>query len=261
MTRNLLIGGLLVLVALLVWSMGKIPALPFAAPAETPGPPTPCQACAQATQAAVIQTQINLSALQAQANLSALQAQANLSALQAQASFNALQSQATAAVAGLGSHALATSVASGATQSAAETPAMLKANTLWNQVAARPPYPWEANALATANAAAMTPSAGQTDTSLQPAGLQLTHSAATQLATPPAPQEKLGQAISETAAFIAVTGLQAQTDPLPKPEPDTVLWMWLTPMIILVAAVLTLWGVTRWLARRRAGTPPAAAPR
>ena len=97
MRRNLFIAGMLVLVVLLVWSASKVPALSPAAPmlVATPGPPTSCEPCAQATVAAA-QTQEAIS----------------LSARQAQAS-------ATADI--LRAHALATSNAQAATQGAALT--------------------------------------------------------------------------------------------------------------------------------------------
>jgi hypothetical protein len=230
MKRNLFFLGILALVAFLVWSGGKVPAVPLSAPAETPGPPTPCEACASATRAALAQEKINLSALQAQAT-------------------------ATADI--LRAHTLATSNAASSTQSVAETQAMLNANVFWAQVAVTP-YRWQADTLATANAADATQSAVQTEADPQQARLLLTSGAATQTADAAAAQQKMDQTVSGTAAAIAVTGLQAQSDITQKPEPSTVLWMWLTPILIIVAAVLTLWGVSRWQAHRRTGDQSGA---
>jgi len=223
MKRNLFFLGILALVAFLVWSGGKVPAVRLSAPAETPGPPTPCEACASATRAALTQEKINLSALQAQAT-------------------------ATADI--LRAHTLATANAASATQSAAETQAMLNSNAFWAQVPVTP-YRWEADTLATANAADATQRAVQTETDPQQARLQLTSGSATQTADAAVVQQKMDPAISGTAAVVAITGLQAQSDITQKPEPSAVLWMWLTPILILAGAVLTLWSMSRWQARRR----------
>jgi hypothetical protein len=212
MKRNLLIGGILALVAVFVWSAGKFTAVPLSAPAATPGLPPACEACALATQAALTQENINLGALQA----------------------------------------LATANAAAVARSAAETPAMLKANVFWAQVAF-PSYRWEADTLATASARDVSRSARQIETDRQRAWLRLTLGAPTQNADANAAQLKMDQVISGTTAVIAIAGLQAHSDITGKPEPSTVLWMGLTPILIIAAAVLTLWGVSRWQAQRRSG--------
>jgi hypothetical protein len=151
-----------------------------------------------------------------------------------------------------GSRALVTSIAADATQSAVETPAMSKANLLWDQAAAFPPYGWEANTRATAGAADLTQSAGQMGTSRQPTELALTPAAATQIAQAAAAQQKMGQTVSGKAPIIlGEAAFQAQANVTPKPTANTVVWMWLTPVFILATAVLTLWGVSRWQAQRR----------
>jgi hypothetical protein len=228
MKRNLLILALLALVAVFIW-----PKRPATAPAvlatasraptstATPMPPTPCDGCAQATQlaAAIMQAQLDLSALLATAPASP---------------------------------ALATAMASG---SAAETPAISKASVFWSQAAALPPYAWLANALATTSAADVTQSAAQMETDRQLAQRQLTPVAATPAA---AAQQTTDHVISGTVLASAFANLQAQSDITQRPEPDTVLWMWLTPLFILVAAVLILWGATRGLALWQTGTQPTA---
>ncbi len=209
MRRNLFIVGMLVLVALLVWFVSRVPARSPAAPvlAATPVPPTSCAACAQATAAAA-QTQeaINLSAQQAQAS-------------------------ATADI--LRAHARATSNAQAATQGAVLTQARGSANVLQAQVAATAQM-LQANTLATSNAADATQSAADTEVVLQ----QLTSSAATQNAN---------------ATAMAVGAFQTQSAVVQKAEPSASPWTWVPPLLITAAAVLTLWGVSRWLARRQNG--------
>jgi hypothetical protein len=243
MNRNLLFIAILALVALGIWSVGRglgiAPAMPTAPASarpptltETPGPPTPCAACIQTALASLAQEASNLRARQTQAIIYVR-----------------------------GSRALVTSIAADATQSAAETPAMSKANLLWDQLPAVPPYGWEANTLATASTADMTQSAEQVGMSRQPTQLALTPAATTQIAQAAAAQQKMGQTVSGRAPIIVgETAFQAQANVTPKPTPSTVVWMWLTPVFILATAVLVLWGVTRWQAQRQT-VGQSAAPR
>ena len=60
-------------------------------------------------------------------------------------------------------------------------------------------------------------------------------------------------AASTATAIARAAAFQAQSDVTPRQAPDALLWMWVTPILILVAAVLSLWGASRWLARRRTG--------
>jgi len=267
MKRNLLFGGILALVALLVWSANTVPPMTqsvlatgshASAPAETPGPPTPCEACAQATLAALTQEQINLSALQAQATATAdiLRAQnlatsnaavATQSVAQTQAMLkaNLFWAQVADPTDNQRANTQATSLAAAASQSNAQTQAMRNANALQAQVAVTADR-FRANALAT-------DSAVQTEVVLQQARLQLASRAATQSAAAAAAQQRMDQSVSGTGTAIVGAAFQAQFDLAQKPEPSTVLWMWLTPVLILVAAVLALWGASRWQAQRRTG--------
>jgi len=311
MRRFLLLVGSLALVALLVWSASKLPAVSPAAlstrrvptPAETPGPP--CEACPQATLAAALtQEQINLSSFQAQASATAdivrahavatanavaatqgvaqtqenvdanaLQAQAAATAdilrahtlatakaeaatqsaaqAQAMANANALQAQAAATADILQAHTLATANAAAATQSAVQTQEKLNADVLQAQAAATAEM-LQANTLATADAATATQRAVETEAVLQQSHrLQLTSGAATQSALAVAAQQKIDQTVSGTATAIAAGAFQARSDAGQRPGPGVLLWMWITPILIIVAAVLSLWGVSRWLAQRR----------
>jgi hypothetical protein len=264
MKRNLLFGGILALVALLVWSASKVPAVSPSAPtpAETLVPTLPCEACAQAALAAALtQEKINLSALQAQATATADILRANTLATsnaaastqgvaltQEKVNANALQAQAAATAEILRAHTLATSNAVAATQSAAQTQEKLDADVLQAQVAATADL-LRANTLATSNAAAATQSAAQTEAVLQQFRLQLTSGAAT--------QQRIAQMVAGTATAIAgVAALQAQSDVAQRQEPSALLWMWVAPIFILVAVVLSLWGLSRWLAQRRNGGQP-----
>jgi len=257
MKRNLLFGGILALVALLVWSASKVPAVSPSAPtpAETLVPTLPCEACAQAALAAALtQEKINLSALQAQATATADILRANTLATsnaaastqgvaltQEKVNANALQAQAAATAEILRAHTLATSNAVAATQSAAQTQEKLDANVLQAQVAATADM-LRANTLATSSAA-------QTEAVLQQFRLQLTSGAAT--------QQRIAQMVAGTATAIAgIAALQAQSDVAQRQEPSALLWMWVAPIFILVAVVLSLWGLSRWLAQRRNGGQP-----
>jgi len=257
MKRNLLFGGILALVALLVWSASKVPAVSPSAPtpAETLVPTLPCEACAQAALAAALtQEKINLSALQAQATATADILRANTLATsnaaastqgvaltQEKVNANALQAQAAATADILRAHTLATSNAVAATQSAAQTQEKLDANVLQAQVAATADM-LRANTLATSSAA-------QTEAVLQQFRLQLTSGAAT--------QQRIAQMVAGTATAIAgIAALQAQSDVAQRQEPSALLWMWVAPIFILVAVVLSLWGLSRWLAQRRNGGQP-----
>ena len=264
MKRILLFGGILALVALLVWSASKVPAVSPSAPtpAETLVPTLPCEACAQAALAAALtQEKINLSALQAQATATAdilrshTLATSNAAAstqgvalTQEKVNANALQAQAAATAEILRAHTLATSNAVAATQSAAQTQEKLDANVLQAQVAATAGM-LRANALATSNAAVATQSAAQTEAVLQQFRLQLTSGAAT--------QQRIAQMVAGTATAIAgVAALQAQSDVAQRQEASALLWV--APIFILVAVVLSLWGLSRWLAQRRSGGQPEA---
>lgn len=257
MKRNLLFGGILALVALLVWSASKVPAVSPSAPtpAETLVPTLPCEACAQAALAAALtQEKINLSALQAQATATADILRANTLATsnaaastqgvaltQEKVNANALQAQAAATADILRAHTLATSNAVAATQSAAQTQEKLDADVLQAQVAATADM-LRANTLATSSAA-------QTEAVLQQFRLQLTSGAAT--------QQRIAQMVAGTATAIAgIAALQAQSDVAQRQEPSALLWMWVAPIFILVAVVLSLWGLSRWLAQRRNGGQP-----
>jgi hypothetical protein len=257
MKRNLLFGGILALVALLVWSASKVPAVSPSAPtpAETLVPTLPCEACAQAALAAALtQEKINLSALQAQATATADILRANTLATsnaaastqgvaltQEKVNANALQAQAAATAEILRAHTLATSNAVAATQSAAQTQEKLDADVLQAQVAATADM-LRANTLATSSAA-------QTEAVLQQFRLQLTSGAAT--------QQRIAQMVAGTATAIAgIAALQAQSDVAQRQEPSALLWMWVAPIFILVAVVLSLWGLSRWLAQRRNGGQP-----
>ena len=257
MKRNLLFGGILALVALLVWSASKVPAVSPSAPtpAETLVPTLPCEACAQAALAAALtQEKINLSALQAQATATADILRANTLATsnaaastqgvaltQEKVNANALQAQAAATAEILRAHTLATSNAVAATQSAAQTQEKLDANVLQAQVAATADM-LRANTLATSSAA-------QTEAVLQQFRLQLTSGAAT--------QQRIAQMVAGTATAIAgIAALQAQSDVAQRQEPSALLWMWVAPIFILVAVALSLWGLSRWLAQRRNGGQP-----
>jgi hypothetical protein len=264
MKRNLFIVGVLALVAMLVWSASRVPALspPAPTPAATLGPPTPCEACAQATLgAALTQEKVNLSAQEAQATATAdiLRSQAlatsnaaaatqGVALTQAKVSANALQAQAAATADILRAHTLATSNAAAATQSAAQTEDRLNANALQAQVAATADMV-QANTVATSNAAAAARSAAQTEAVLQ----QLTSGAATQNASVTAAQQRMDQVVSGTATALAVAALQTQSSVTQRPEPGTSLWTWVAPILIAVAAVSSLWGISRWLARRQNG--------
>ena len=92
----------------------------------------------------------------------------------------------------------------------------------------------QANTLATSNAADATQSAADTEVVLQ----QLTSSAATQNAN---------------ATAMAVAALQTQSAVVQKEEPSASPWTWVPPLLIAAAAVLSLWGVSRWLAQRQNG--------
>jgi hypothetical protein len=81
----------------------------------------------------------------------------------------------------------------------------------------------------------------------------MTSGAATQNAMAVANQQKIDQTVSGTATAIAAGAFQARSDVGQRPEPGVLLWMWITPVLIIVAAVLSLWGVSRWLAQRRTG--------
>jgi hypothetical protein len=257
MKRILLFGGILALVALLVWSASKVPAVSPSAPtpAETLVPTLPCEACAQAALAAALtQEKINLSALQAQATATADILRANTLATsnaaastqgvaltQEKVNANALQAQAAATAEILRAHTLATSNAVAATQSAAQTQEKLDADVLQAQVAATADM-LRANTLATSSAA-------QTEAVLQQFRLQLTSGAAT--------QQRIAQMVAGTATAIAgIAALQAQSDVAQRQEPSALLWMSVAPIFILVAVVLSLWGLSRWLAQRRNGGQP-----
>jgi hypothetical protein len=271
MKRNLLFVGILALVGLLVWSASKgSGASPFAptnarlspTPAETLVPPLPCEVCAQATLAAALtQEQVNLSALQAQATATADILGANTLATsnaaastqgvaltQEKVNANALQAQAAATADILRAHTLATSNAAASTQSVLQTQEKLDANVLQAQVTAAADI-LQANALATSNAAVATQSAAQTEAVLQQFRLQLTSGAAA--------QQRIDKMVFGTATAIAgIAALQAQSNAAQRQEPIPLLWMWVAPIFILVAVVLSLWGLSRWLAQRRnAGQP------
>ncbi len=315
MRRILIFGGILVLVVVLVWSAISLPAVSSSAPAtarhlptpaETPGPLSSCEACAQATLAAALtQEKINLSALQAQATATAdilrahtlatanaqaategvaltqekvganaLEAQATAtadilrahtlatanaeaatrSAAQAQEKLSAdvLQAQAAATADILQAHTQATAKAEAATQSAAQTQEKLSADALAAQAAATADR-LRANTVATARAATATQSAMQTEAVLQQSRLQLISGAATQTAIAAAAQQRMDQTVSGTGTAIAVAALQAQSDAAQRQEPSASPLGWFAPILILVAAVLSVWGVSRWLAQRRSG--------
>jgi hypothetical protein len=268
MRRTLLFGGILALVALLVWSANKVPAVSPSAltnerlspPAETLVPTLPCEACAQATLAAALtQEKINLSALQAQATATADILRANslatsnaaastqgVALTQEKVNANALQAQAAATAEILRAHTLATSNAVAATQSAAQTQEKLDADVLQAQVAATADM-LRASTLAT--------SSRSRDASAERPGhhqqfrLQLTSGAAT--------QQRIANRVAGTATAIAgVAALQAQSDAAQRQEPSALLWV--APIFILVAGVLSLWGLSRWLAQRRNGGQPEA---
>src|SRR3990172_3809926 len=281
MKRYLLFGGILALVALLAWTASKAPGVSPSAPTSARLSPTPaetlvstlpCEACAQATLAAALtQEKINLSALQAQATATAdilrshTLATSNAAAstqgvalTQEKVNANALQAQAAATADILRAHTLATSNAVAATQSAAQTQEKLDANVLQAQVAATAGM-LRANALATSNAAVATQSAAQTEAVLQQFRLQLTSGAATQNGSAAAAQQRIDKMVSGTATAIAgIAALQAQSNVAQRQEPSALLRMWVAPIFIAVVAVLSLWGLSRWLAQRRSGGQPEA---
>jgi hypothetical protein len=276
MRRFLLLAAILITIGLFVWSANKAPlASPAAlssptrgpAPAETPSPP--CEACGEATLAAALtQEQISLSALQAQATATAdilrshalatsnaVAATQGAALTQAVVNANAQQAQAAATADILRAHTLATANAEAATQSAAQTQTQLNVDVLEAQAAATADR-LQADTLATAAAATATQSARETEAVLQQSRrLQLTSSAATQNAEAAAAQQKMDREVSGTATAVARAAFHAQSDLTQRPEPSALLWMWLTPLLVIAATVFALWGATRWLAQRRTGVP------
>jgi len=235
--------GVLALGVLFLWVFGKAPALvPFVqtgvrlspTPAKVLSITQPCAgACSQTALAVTLtQAKINLSALQAQATATADILRANVLATS-----NALAS----------TQGVALTEARDYTNALAATQSVLQAQVAATADALR------ANVVATA-VMATTRSVQQTETSLQQFHLQRTSDAATQNASTALAQQRLAQFVSDTAT--ANPAFQTQARLVQKPEWGALLWMGLTPVMIIVVVVSALWGLARW----RGGGQSAVSP-
>jgi hypothetical protein len=197
-------------------------------------------------------------------------AQATLAALQAQEKIG-VDAQAGATAEVMRANAQATLNAASSTLSAAQTQAQNSANIIAAQIAATAEIE-RANAQATLNSAGSTQSAALTQDAIQQtqmAGLATTGAEAVatqqnQNALAASTQTAVADNIATQTQAAAATSQwyadQARQREEQRGGPITFLWMWCFPVFILLFAALLLWGFWRWLriqqANQRLPEPP-----